>query len=339
MNDTLDSYQRSMLNGLSAKFIDRVHNRRGDEAWIRNRLLDASTLFVPVWQGRQLFDGGDTPHPVLLRGRDISNLGLSVEGAVFLGLDKGKAYFALDLTDPGAPGPPEGMEARGEFRDLRAMSPLLEPEESGLLAYARAITYWHQRHRFCGDCGSPTVSSSGGHVRLCTSTDCGRHIFPRTDPAVIVLVASADSCLLGRQPSWPERRYSVIAGFVEPGEALEDAVVREVFEETGVRVCAIHYHSSQPWPFPCSIMLGFTARAERGPIRLGDGEIEDARWYSRTELRSDVERGKLLLPPPISIAYRLLESWYDEGGTARLRDLGRSSWVPLPEKPWGKTSP
>jgi NAD+ diphosphatase len=338
MNDNLDNYQRSALNGLSAKFIDRAHHRRGDNAWIQGRLRDESTLFVLVRQGKQLFNGGESPHCVLLSGQDISNLGLDLDGAIFLGSDKLRSYFALDLTDL-PPGPPEGIAVPGEFRDLRAMSPFLEPEESGLLAYARAITYWHRRHRFCGDCGSPTAPSSGGHVRLCTNPACAQHIFPRTDPAIIVLVASEDSCLLGRQAIWPKLRYSVIAGFVEPGETLEDAVAREVFEETGTRVQTVHYHSSQPWPFPCSIMLGFTATAQRGPIRLGDGELEDAQWFSRAELLSAVEQGKLLLPPPVSIAYRLLENWFDEGGSVRLRDLGRASWIPLPERSWGKTRP
>lgn len=338
MNDTLDNYQRSALNGLSAKFIDRAHSRRGDDAWIQGRLRDESTLFVLVWQGKQLFNGGESPHSVLLSGREIADLGLDLDGAVFLGFDKLRSYFALDLTDR-VSGPPEEIAASGEFRDLRAMSPLLEPSESGLLAYARAITYWHRRHRFCGDCGAPTNATSGGHVRLCSNASCAQHIFPRTDPAIIVLVASEDSCLLGRQAIWPQFRYSVIAGFVEPGETLEDAVAREVLEETGTRVQTVHYHSSQPWPFPCSIMLGFTARAEHGPIRLGDGELEDARWFSRAELLSAVKQGTLLLPPPISIAYRLLESWFDEGGSVRLKDLGRASWIPLPERSWRKTRP
>src|SRR5262249_49094954 len=148
-----------------------------------------------------------------------------------------------------------------EFTDLRRVGPLLERFEGSLLAYARGITYWHQRHRFCGVCGAPTRSRDAGHVRVCLNETCKTQHFPRTDPAVIMLVHDGDRCLLGRQSVWPTGMHSTLAGFVEPGESLEEAVAREVREETAIEVTDVAYHSSQPWPFPSSVMLGFHARA------------------------------------------------------------------------------
>jgi len=192
------------------------------------------------------------------------------------------------------------------FRSLAELRPLaneLTPAEAGLVAYARALYLWHGNHRFCGRCGAPTRSERAGHMRRCTS--CDQQSFPRLDPAIIVLVHDGERALLGRQASWQPNRYSTIAGFVEPGESLEDAVRREVEEETGVRVHAIVYHSSQPWPFPASLMLGFIARADYAPPQLRDGELEDARWLTRAQLRA----GEVHLPPREAIARQLIDHW------------------------------
>src|SRR5690606_4413961 len=173
--------------------------------------------------------------------------------------------------------------------------------DAGLLAYARAMILWRQRHRHCGSCGAATRSESAGHVMKCTNPDCGAEQFPRLDPAVIVLVTDGERALLGRQASWPAGRYSTVAGFVEPGESLEDAVAREVREETGVEVDAVDYHSSQPWPFPSSLMLGFTAHASRTDILRVDDELEDVRWWTRAEIAG----GAVGLPFTHSISFRL----------------------------------
>ncbi len=320
MNEIADNYWRSSLNGFSTGFIDRSHSRRNDEGWLRERLRDPSARFVTVWNSSLLFTGEATPHPALLSRDDLEQAGLEPRSSIFLGVDGDIPYFALDITGNG-PKPPAAISRFGRFSDLRTVGALLDSRETGLLTYAKTMTHWHSRSRFCGDCGSPTLPAAGGHVRVCSNKDCAKEHFPRTDPAIIVLVTSGDSCLLGRQAIWPKFRYSIIAGFVEPGENIEDAVVREVLEEAGVHVREVRYHSSQPWPFPCSLMLGFTAKADRERIALRDRELEDAKWMSRSEMKNAIERGELLLPNTISISYHLLEDWFDSGGTIRLKDL------------------
>ena len=205
-----------------------------------------------------------------------------------------------------------GSPGAAQFIELRNVGPLIDRNEGGALAYARGMTHWHATHRFCGVCGAPTESREGGHIRVCTNPDCERHHFPRTDPAVIMLVAKGERCLLGRKAEWAPGRYSTLAGFVEPGESLEDAVRREVMEETGVVVSDVEYHSSQPWPFPASLMLGFFCRGETDLIQRNDKELEDARWFTREELLNG-QGGLGIAPRPISIARRLIDDWLAEG--------------------------
>jgi NAD+ diphosphatase len=189
------------------------------------------------------------------------------------------------------------------------VSALLPADELGLLGYARAMAHWHRQHLFCGRCGAATRSERGGHQRSCTA--CGAQIFPRLDPAIIVLVTDGARCLLGRQASWPKGRYSCLAGFVEHGETLEMAVAREVLEETDVRVRAPRYVSSQPWPYPGSLMLGFRAESASTDIHCNDGELEHAAWFSRDDIARSVDAG-LMMPPSRSISYRLIRAWYEE---------------------------
>jgi NAD+ diphosphatase len=198
------------------------------------------------------------------------------------------------------------------FLDLRQASSMLQPHAASLLGYALAMDHWHRSHRYCGACGHSTATGAAGHVRICGNTDCARKHFPRTDPAVIVLVHNDEACLLGRKREWVDRRYSTIAGFVEPGETPEQAVLREVYEETGTAVTHVRYHAAQPWPFPGSLMLGYYARATPGPVTLHDNELQDARWFTRAEIAEWVPQGRLRLPSRVSIAYRLLEHWFDQ---------------------------
>jgi NAD+ diphosphatase len=320
---TTDHRARSARNTFAGDSIDRANAMRRDEAWFAERLADPATRLLFLWRSGTLVTGGASPRPVTFPVVGSERLLEDAASVTLLGQERERAWLAVDLP-AGAP-PAEVLASAGEFRDLREFAALLPEREAALLGQARALAYWHRRHRFCGRCGGPTRSAEAGHLRVCTDAACGEQHFPRTDPAIIVLVTSGDRCLLGRQPVWPEGRYSVVAGFVEPGESLEQTVAREVEEETGVIVGRVCYHSSQPWPFPASLMLGFTAEAQEDAIRLGD-ELEDARWFSRDELRAALESGAVRLPGPISIAWRLIEHWYDSGGSDRLEAVARAAW-------------
>jgi NAD+ diphosphatase len=288
--------------------LDRVAARRKDEAWIAARLDDAASRFVATWRGRNLvYDAdGAAPRAALL---ERGALAAFAGQPVLLGLVEAHAYFAFDLSPVEAPLERLATHAPLAFTDLRRVGPLLPRHEGALLAYARGIAYWHERHRFCGVCGAPTQSAEGGHVRRCSNAACAAPHFPRTDPAVIMLVHDGERCLLGRKPGWPAGMHSTLAGFVEPGESLEEAVAREVFEETGIRVDRVTYHSSQPWPFPASLMLGFHARAVSHAITLDPDELEHAAWYERGVLLARQDDDVLRLPRRDSIARRLVEDW------------------------------
>ena len=318
--DSLHHSERSALNTFSAPAIPRATHRRQDEAWVAEQLQAPTTQFVPMWRSKNLFADGPTPRPILLAAHRLEGLMEQAESVILLGVAEGCTYIALDLPPDDEP-PGFLLAEENRFRDLRGVAALLDRWDASLLAYAKAMTHWHHRHRFCGDCGSPTRSAQGGHLRICTNPACGQHHFPRTDPAIIVLVISGERCLLGRQATWREGVYATIAGFVEPGESLEAAVAREVWEETGVRIEWARYHSSQPWPFPTSLMLGFTAQAASDAIHLNDGELEDARWFSREEIVGAVRSETMRLPSEVSISFRLIESWFDAGGSGRLKRL------------------
>jgi len=225
------------------------------------------------------------------------------EEAVFLGIAGDTPFFADDVS--GAE-PDEGRPA-----GLREAATELSPDEAALAAYAGSLLAWHRRHRFCANCGAPTEPHDAGHERHCPA--CDAHHFPRTDPVVIVRVTDdRDRLLLGRQGRWPEGRFSLLAGFVEPGETLEEAVRREVAEESGVELGEVSYIASQPWPFPSSLMLGFSALATGGDPAPGDNELAEVRWFEREEVeRAARGEGDLALSPPYSIARRLIDAWLE----------------------------
>ena len=289
-------------NIFAGAFVDRSGYRREDPKWLHAAITSDESRFVPVW-GDKCLATGEPLHAVLLARPDIGSF-LKEDEAIFLGMYREHPAFAVPIDDgDGAP-----FADLGQFHDLRYLGSSLPADEANLVAQARALVLWHRAQRFCGRCGALSRAESGGNTRLCIGPGCGVRIFPRVDPAIIVLVSDRHRCLLGRQADWPEGRYSTIAGFVEPGESLEDAVHREVLEETNVAVHDIRYHSSQPWPFPSSLMLGFTAVALSDSIRLNDGELEDARWFTRKELESGFPK----LPYRLSIARRLVDDWLHE---------------------------
>ena len=285
-------------NIFAGAFVDRSGHRRRDTAWLDAALNRDDTVFVPVW-GDRCLASGEPHHTVLLQRDDLA--AFSSATPVFLGMYRDGPAFAIGI-DAAVDAP---FADRGEFHDLRYLGSVLPADEANLVAHARALVLWHQAQKFCGRCGAAMHATAGGNIRVCSAEACKTQIFPRVDPAIIVLVHRGDECLLGRQASWPEGRYSTIAGFVEPGESLEDAVAREVREETDIQVDEVRYHSSQPWPFPASLMLGFHARGMSTEITRNDGELEDAQWFSRKELNSGFPK----LPPRLSIARRLVEDW------------------------------
>lgn len=280
-----------------------------------------STRIVPVWRNRNLILGGDSPTMVTLTGNHARGLLQIASDIALLGLDgemehkdAAAAYFAIDISDHELP-ELSPLLGQAEFVDLRQVGVLMNGWEGTTLAHARGLMYWHRHARFCRNCGHSTESREGGRMRRCTNTDCARDYFPRTDPAVIMLVTrpgpEGGVCLLGRHPNLPEGMYSTLAGFVDQGENLERAVIREVFEETGIHIEDVTYMASQPWPFPSSLMMGFRARATSTKIDIGMDELEDARWFTKNQVRG-LPDGGIRLPRKDSIAYWLIEQWLEE---------------------------
>jgi NAD+ diphosphatase len=282
----------SRAPALSRQGVDRAAHLRVDDKWrshspMKIMLVDSETRTL-------IRDEDDGPQLAFAADTD------DIQPQFFLGVDADGVAYAAAVTDL-----PRRIDARP--LGLREVGALLDDRDAGLLTHAVALANWHAAHTHCPRCGEPTVSEQGGSVRRCTAD--GSEHFPRTDPAVIMLVHDGDDrCILGRQPVWPAGRFSTLAGFVEPGEAAELAVVREVQEEVGVAVTDVEFRGSQPWPFPSSLMLGFWARATDETITLDGSELAEARWLTRDQLR----REEVLLPPPVSIAWRLITDWVGE---------------------------
>jgi NAD+ diphosphatase len=297
-------------NPYSGSPLDRAAHLREDESWIAARIADPRSLFVPIWRSRSLFHGLDEgrPEATYVSGAAAEAIRLAGGPWVFLGLLGGAAMFAVDCSAADDPAPFLTPDL-GRFEDLRAARGALPPADASVLAHARALIHWRTRHRFCGVCGAPCEPHSAGHVLRCTA--CGTQHFPRTDPAVIMLVHREDRCLLGHSQRFPlATMYSTLAGFVEPGESLEEAVAREVREESGIAVGRVTYHSSQPWPFPANVMLGFHAEALTEEVTIDPTELRDARWFTRAEIRDRDALG-FTIPPMDSIARRLIEDWLE----------------------------
>jgi NAD+ diphosphatase len=276
----------------SGAALDRASVERRRPEWLAERRADPRARAVQMSERGIWLDGSR-----LL-------LAAPSDEAVFLGIAGDTPLFADDVS---------GAEPReGRPAGLREAATELPAAEAALAAYAGSLLAWHRRHRFCANCGAPTEPRDAGHERHCPA--CDAHHFPRTDPVVIVRVTDdRDRLLLGRQGRWPEGRFSLLAGFVEPGETLEEAVRREVAEESGVELGEVSYIASQPWPFPSSLMLGFSALALRGDPAPGDDELAEVRWFEREEVeRAARGEGELALSPPYSIARRLIDAWLEQ---------------------------
>ncbi len=309
---------RSRRNVFAGLALDRCSERRPDQAWLDQRLHSSHSRFLVLDSDGKALAGPDGQHLRLLAGVEKGEL-LAQTSPSLLGIDGSQiAYFllALDASDAARIAKASG----GQFIDLRSAGRVLPAFEAGLFAYARGLAHWQARTRWCSACGSALTLEWAGHRGHCSNPACAIEHYPRTDPAIIVIVTWRDACLLGRQAMWPKNRFSTLAGFVEPGETLEDAVRREVLEEAGVHVVDSDYHSSQPWPFPSSLMLGFTARADDPTIKVGD-EIDEARWFEVDEFVRDLESGVLDLPPPLSVSWRLIEHWLKQASGLDLAKL------------------
>jgi NAD+ diphosphatase len=290
--------------------LDRVSERRDDPDWIAKLLDDPATRVLPLRDLKPFTRATTVPtldwQPVA-SWRDQIDAGTPL---ILLGLGDGRAHFAID-----AAGAEMAPDVDTELIDVRVLAPAIAAGEAAILAEARSLLDWHGRHRFCAQCGSPTTMASAGWKRSCAA--CRASHFPRTDPVVIMLAVRGERALLGRNRRRPGARFSCLAGFVEPGETLEEAVRREVREEAGVRCGRVRYLATQPWPFPSSLMIGFLAEALSEEITVDAEELAEARWFSRDEVREMVTRAaggpddptKVSLPAPIAIAHHLCRRW------------------------------
>jgi NAD+ diphosphatase len=303
----------SRTNVYSGSPLARFGEKREDEAWIEAALHNPDSLFVPVWRARSLIrqgEEGTKPEAVFLTGEAARELHMAGGPWSFLGLREGRAVFAVDVSHVDDPLPLLSADI-AKFVDLRNVGSAIGNDDASVLAHARGLMHWRVKHRFCGVCGAPCEAKTAGHMMLCTA--CNTQHFPRSDPAVIMLIHQGDRALLGHSTRFPNARmYSTLAGFVEPGETLEEAVRREVKEEVGVDVGDVFYHSSQPWPFPANIMLGFYGEALSEDITIDPTELKDARWFTRNEMRNCDAHG-FQLPRLDSIARRLIEDWLAAG--------------------------
>jgi len=294
----------------SANF-DRQALRRSDKDWITQQLDDDNSRFLLFWKNKFL-----TTDELNIRFLDKSTAGQFCNSDIhwkYLGeLDvtnnDGTAVtvFGAEIIEATA------ITEQANWQSLRAIGLLITAHDANLLAYTQGLLNWHSANRFCSHCGSAVMHDQGGHALVCSNTDCAKEVFPRTDPAVIVLVYNEDACLLGRNNRWPEGMYSCLAGFVETGEDLKSAVRREIFEESGLFLNEITYRGSQPWPFPQSLMLGFLAEATSRELTFHDGEIDDARWFTRQQLLDAVAIKELKLSSSLSISYHLVEDWFNQ---------------------------
>lgn len=314
----MNNLAESSLNYLTVSELDRLPPYREDPSLFDNIIKSRSSRFLFIKKDEILLSDGDAVDPVLLA---YSNARFSEdpkpENCFLLGERKGLTYFVLDLdlyrglfaTPPGT-----------DYLHLRKSRLNAKKWTGAMLAYGFSLINWHRNNRYCGRCGAATEVADWGQVRNCSNSNCATPHYPRTDPAIIVAVTRDDKCLMARKTEWPEGLYSVIAGYVDHGESLEDTVVREVFEETGIRVKTAHYHSSQPWPFPYTLMLGYFAEAEEGEIRVDKNELEEAKWFSREQIIEGLKNKTHKLPASFSISRQLISQWFNNGDVGNLTD-------------------
>ena len=290
--------------------LDRGERERRDDGWLEDRAKDPRSRFLPLWQLNVPISDGVEPVLGWVHA-DVLN-GIAVNSTPrFLGLLDGVAHFAIDVSELEQPARDLQLGGTLTFEEARTAATMLAAADAGILAQARAHVDWHARHRFCSVCGAASEQQRGGQTRKCP--DCGAQHFPRTDPVVIVVVSSGERCLLGQSRGRLSKMkmFSALAGFVDQAESIEEAVRREVMEEAGVEVGEVHYHSSQPWPFPSSLMIGCHAEALSTEIRYDDVEMSEVRWFERHEVLRALagENDELNVPGEIAIAHHIIKAW------------------------------
>ncbi len=294
--------------------LNRASEKRIDQNWIESKRRDSSSLILPIWKLEPMLLGSEKADPPVSLGlvhpEVVDSLAEPDAPCVFLGLDGDVAVFALDIAaakDPANEGPLAGL---GYFRDARVAAQMVSLKAAAIIAQAKAIVDWHQRHGFCPKCGTPTKLMDAGYRRLCGK--CNSEHFPRVDPVVIMLATHGEACLVGRGKLFPPGMFSALAGFIEPGETIEEAVRRELMEEASVKVGAVRYYATQPWPFPSSLMIGCFADAVSRDVKADETELAEVRWIERRAARELVE-GKAVegirVPPPIAIAHHLIKAF------------------------------
>jgi len=304
----------AFVNTFAGNPLDRASDRRVDEQWLAQKLAAPESMAVALWNGKPLVEDakGSGVQIAYLRAEMAGELSGGGERLLFMGLWKDVAVFALDME--GAADPADGpLEALGRFEDLRAIALTLAPADAAILATAKGVFEWRRRHRHCAACGAASEAAEGGWKRICPS--CKTEHFPRTDPVVIMLPVNGEKCLLGRQAAWPKGVYSALAGFLEPGESIEEACARELFEEAALKATAVRYHSTQPWPYPSSLMIGLIAEVEDGEATPDQTELDEVRWFTRDEAGALI-RGELTdarAPGAMAIAHQLIRTWADGG--------------------------
>jgi NAD+ diphosphatase len=294
--------------------LNRVSEKRTDTAWVAAKRRDPSSLIFPMWRLQPFILGTEKAAPPLeiglVRPEIADELGLDDAISVFLGLDGERGMFALDISEisnPTRTGPLAGL---GHFRDARTAGSMVSIKDAAIIAQAKAMIDWHQRHGFCPKCGTPTKLMDAGYRRLCDA--CKAEHFPRTDPVVIMLATHGEECLVGRGKQFPAGMFSALAGFIEPGETIEEAVRRELMEEANVQVGEVTYYATQPWPFPSSLMIGCFAKADRREARADENELAEVRWIERSVARELIDGRRvdgIMVPPPIAIAHHLIRAF------------------------------
>ncbi|MDA1097735.1 MAG: NAD(+) diphosphatase [Proteobacteria bacterium] len=301
------------INTFAGSPLNRMGNERRNADWLQQQMDDPESCFLPLWQLRGLMLPGDELRLGWCRRADVQPFIAQGATVLLLGQINGRSHFAVDVSAAGPKKADAPLQDFGKWIDVRSAAASCGHGDAAILAQSRSMLDWHVRHGFCSVCGQPSSMGEAGYSRKCNDEACGAMHFPRTDPVTIMLVLDGERCLLGRQKIFAPNSYSALAGFMEPGETMEETVRREVFEEAGIRVGDVRYIFSQPWPFPSSLMMGCFGTAETTEIKIDPAELEEARWFSRDEVADMVhswqDQTKLRMPAPLAIAHQLAQAW------------------------------